>query len=85
MSEYKKVEAGVTPNLVVDLKGLNCPLPLLRVKKEISKMNSEQILQSDCTDIGCHNDFSGWCSRMGHKYLGSKNNSNFTSYYIQKK
>ncbi len=85
MSDYIAASEGITSDLVVDVKGIHCPMPLLRIKKEIAHLNSGQILQADSTDGGCSNDLPGWCSRIGHKYLGEKNKKGFISYYIQKK
>lgn len=85
MSYQKKIDNTKTSDIIIDLKGLNSPLPLLRIKKELEKMESKQILQANCTDPGCRNDFPGWCDRMGHKYLGENTDFDFISYYIQKK
>jgi TusA-related sulfurtransferase len=84
MSEIKKVSKDVNSDLTIDLRGLNCPLPLLRLKKEITKLETNQVLQANCTDSGCRSDFSGWCARIGYKYLGESNQKTFISYYIQK-
>ncbi len=84
MSDYKTVDDGVTPNSVLDAKGLSCPMPLLRTKKEIGKLGSGEILQVDGTDPGSRNDIPGWCERSGHEYLGEKEESGYISFFIKK-
>ncbi len=69
---------------VLDAKGLSCPMPLLRTKKEIGKLNSGEILQVDGTDPGSRNDIPGWCERSGHEYLGEKEQSGYISFFIKK-
>ena len=69
---------------VLDAKGLSCPMPLLRTKKEIEKLNSGDILQVDGTDPGSRNDIPGWCERSGHEYLGDKDQSGYISFFIKK-
>jgi tRNA 2-thiouridine synthesizing protein A len=84
MSDFKVVDDGVQPNVVLDAKGLSCPMPLLRTKKEIGKLASGEILQIDGTDPGSRNDIPGWCERAGHVYLGEKERSGFISFFIKK-
>ena len=72
MSDFKAVAADVEPGSVLDTKGLSCPMPLLRTKKEMGKLASGDILQVDGTDPGSRNDLPGWCERAGHEYLGEK-------------
>ncbi len=85
MSDFLVVGKDVASDAIVDVRGLHCPLPILRIKKEITYLNSKQILQAYSTDAGCRNDIPGWCSRTGHIYLGEKREREYTSYYIQKK
>jgi len=84
MSDSKKVAEGTTPNAVLDAKGLSCPMPLLRTKKEIGKLASGEILQIDGTDPGSRNDIPGWCERAGHEYLGEKEETGYISFFIKK-
>lgn len=84
MSDVKQVADDVTPASVLDAKGLSCPMPLLRTKKEIGKLGAGEILQVDGTDPGSRNDIPGWCERSGHEYLGEKEGEGFISFYIKK-
>ena len=84
MSAYKTVAADVTADTVLDAKGLSCPMPLLRTKKEIGKMGAGEVLQVDGTDPGSRNDIPGWCERAGHEYLGEKEESGYISFFIKK-
>ena len=84
MSDHKQVADDVTPASVLDAKGLSCPMPLLRTKKEIGKIGSGEILQVDGTDPGSRNDIPGWCERSGHEYLGEKEGDGFFSFFIKK-
>jgi len=84
MSDFKKVDENVTANAVLDAKGLSCPMPLLRTKKEIGKLASGEVLQIDGTDPGSRNDIPGWCERAGHEYLGEKEETGYISFFIKK-
>lgn len=84
MSDFKKAPGDVKATAVLDAKGLSCPMPLLRTKKEIGKLASGEILQIDGTDPGSRNDIPGWCERAGHTYVGEKEGSGFISFFIKK-
>ncbi|MBC8207730.1 MAG: sulfurtransferase TusA family protein [Desulfobulbaceae bacterium] len=84
MSDIKVAEDGLTAAATLDAKGLSCPMPLLRTKKEIGKLKAGEILQIDGTDPGSRNDIPGWCSRAGHEYLGEKEESGYISFFVKK-
>lgn len=84
MSDFKQVAADVKVDSLLDAKGLSCPMPLLRTKKEIGKLGKGEILQVDGTDPGSRNDIPGWCERSGHEYLGEREGSGFFSFFIKK-
>ncbi len=84
MSDHKKAPADLEVAATLDAKGLSCPMPLLRTKKEMGKINSGDILQVDGTDPGSRNDIPGWCERSGHEYLGEKEESGYISFFIKK-
>ncbi len=82
MGDVKLEELNVAA--VLDAKGLSCPMPLLRTKKEMGKLKAGEILQVMGTDPGSRNDIPGWCERSGHEFLGLKDEEGFTTYYIKK-
>ena len=74
----------ITPDQTLDAKGLSCPMPLLRTKKEINRLNTGQSLEILGTDPGSKNDLPGWCARSGHTYLGAKDDDGFFHLFIKK-
>jgi TusA-related sulfurtransferase len=76
---------SLIPDNTVDARELKSPLPLLRLKKEIAVMKTDEIVRIDCTDQGSLNDIESWCIRMNHSFLGEKKDGDNSSYYIQKK
>jgi len=68
----------------VDAKGLDCPMPLLKAKKAIEALESGQVLEILGTDEGSKIDLPGWCERVGHTFLGAKDEENFFRFYIKK-
>jgi tRNA 2-thiouridine synthesizing protein A len=56
-------------NLVTDLSGLNCPLPILRTKKSLAVLESGQLLQVTCTDPATPTDFAAFCKQTGNELV----------------
>ncbi len=57
---------------VLDAKGLNCPLPILKAKKALNQVPSGGILQVLATDPGAVADFEAFCRQTGNELLESK-------------
>ena len=76
--------SDITPDSTLDAKGLSCPMPLLKTKKEIGKLSSGQILEVLGTDPGSRNDLPGWCEKSGPEFLGEKEDDGFIRFYIKK-
>jgi len=45
---------------ILDAKGLKCPMPIVKAKKEIDAMNPGDLLEVHATDPGSVADFQGW-------------------------
>ncbi len=43
---------------VLDCKGMNCPLPILKTKKQVDTMDEGQVLKMVATDPGSINDMN---------------------------
>jgi len=60
------------PDQVLDVKGLNCPLPILRAKKALKDMPAGSTLQVLATDPGAVKDFEAFCRSTGNELVESK-------------
>ena len=68
----------------LDAKGLNCPLPILRAKKAVGKLESGQVLKIVATDPGSVKDFEAFCNQTGNELLESSENGGEFTFYIKK-
>lgn len=55
----------------LDTSGLNCPLPILRAKKALAGMESDQVLHITATDPGSVKDFEAFAKQTGNELLES--------------
>jgi tRNA 2-thiouridine synthesizing protein A len=72
-------------NLEVDASGLNCPLPLLRLKKALMELSSGDIVKVIATDPAAHLDFGVYSDQTGHQIIQLIIESNRRIFYFQKK
>lgn len=54
---------------VLDASGLNCPLPILRAKKNLNALVSGQILHVIATDPGAAKDFAAFCKQTDNQLV----------------
>jgi len=72
-------------NLEVDASGLNCPLPLLRLKKALMAMSSGDIVKVIATDPAAHLDFGVYSDQSGHRIIQLIRESDKQIFYFKKK
>jgi tRNA 2-thiouridine synthesizing protein A len=70
--------------LEVDAVGLNCPMPLLKLKKALNSLNSDDVVKISVTDNAAHLDFGVFCQQAAHEILTVAKNDNIQTFYIKK-
>ncbi len=53
----------------LDLKGLNCPLPVLRANKKMKELMAGDILEIEVTDPAAPKDFETYSATTGHELV----------------
>jgi tRNA 2-thiouridine synthesizing protein A len=69
---------------VVDAKGLNCPLPILKAKKALKPLASGETLEVVSTDPGSVADFGAFCRTTGNELLEHSEAGGVYRYLIRK-
>ncbi|MGE5516173.1 MAG: sulfurtransferase TusA family protein [Bacteroidota bacterium] len=54
---------------ILDVKGLNCPLPILRTKKALKTVQVGDMLQVVATDPGSVKDMDVFCRQTGNELV----------------
>ncbi len=54
---------------VIDIKGLNCPLPVLKTKRALELLKPGQVLKVIATDPGVKIDIPALLDRLGDELL----------------
>lgn len=69
----------------LDVKGLNCPLPILRTKKTLAEMESGQVLRILATDPGSLKDFPAFAKQTGNELLGQNEVDRVFEFFLKRK
>tara|TARA_B100001057_G_scaffold216075_1_gene216390 strand:- start:21776 stop:22006 length:231 start_codon:yes stop_codon:yes gene_type:complete len=68
----------------LDTTGLNCPLPIIKAKKEINGMDAGEVLHIISTDPGAVKDFESFAKQTGNELINSEEKDN-KFYFLLKK
>ena len=78
MSEAIKVDK------VMDLKGLPCPMPVVKVSKGIKEVEVGQVIEAVTTDPGSLSDFPAWAKSSGNEILKTEQGDGVITFYIKR-
>ncbi len=72
-------------DLEVDASGLNCPLPLLRLKKGLMEIQPGEVIKVIATDPAAHLDIGVYTDQTGHKIIEFMKDNGIQTFFIRKK
>lgn len=79
MSAEMKVEK------TVDYKGLYCPMPIVKISKDIKEIEGGQVLEMLADDPGSKADMQAWAKQTGHELLEMKEEEGVFKFYVRRK
>lgn len=78
MAEEYKVD------LDLDLKGLLCPLPMVRVSQNIKNVPVGGIIKAVATDVGALADIPSWAKSTGNEVIETDRQDKEITFYIKR-
>ncbi|UCH58423.1 MAG: sulfurtransferase TusA family protein [Anaerolineales bacterium] len=63
-----------TTGMVLDLKGLLCPMPVIKLAKAIKDIPVGEIIEAFATDPGVMADIPAWCRTTGNELVTLEKN-----------
>ena len=80
------MDVAVTPRAMeeIDAMGLLCPLPVLKLRKRLSRLETGDLLRLICDDPAAAIDVPHFCAEAGHKLLSADENAGHTVYLVRK-
>lgn len=82
----QEIPAGSTGMLkaILDVKGLNCPLPIIRARKAMQGLEIGAVLEIHTTDPASIRDFGALCRSSGHEVIDQSEAEGVYTFLIRK-
>lgn len=71
-------------DMVLDVQGMNCPMPILKAKKALDSVPPGGLLKILATDPGSVEDFNSFCRTTGHELMESGEEDGVYTYVIKR-
>ncbi|HEU4354306.1 MAG TPA: sulfurtransferase TusA family protein [Actinomycetota bacterium] len=69
----------------LDLKGLSCPLPIVKTAQAMKEIESGELVEALATDPGSVADFNAWCKSTGHELVEQGEGDGVFRFVIRKR
>ena len=69
---------------LIDLKGLRCPLPVLKIAKKINQINKGEYIEVEVDDPKAENDINELTKNIGIRIIEKKKEKKFIFFKIKK-
>jgi len=69
----------------LDLKGLSCPLPIVKTAQAMRELGSGELIEALATDPGSVADFNAWCTSTGNELVERTDADGVYRFVIRKK
>jgi tRNA 2-thiouridine synthesizing protein A len=70
---------------LLDVKGMSCPLPVLRANRALRALSAGDRLRVLATDRAAVSDFQSFCRETGHALVASSEEAGVWSVVIRKR
>jgi len=67
----------------LDLTGLSCPMPIVKVSKAIKELNPGEVLEALTSDPGALTDFPAWARTSGNEIVKTVTEGANTRFFIK--
>ena len=69
---------------VIDARGLQCPGPILKLKKGIEELQDGQVVQITAGEVSFTRDAESWCKSTGNTFIKAENKDGAWQVFIRK-
>jgi tRNA 2-thiouridine synthesizing protein A len=76
---------SITISTSLDLKGLSCPLPIIKTAKAMKQLAPGELLEAVATDPGSVSDFKAWAQSTGNPLVESTQDGGVFRFVLMKK
>jgi tRNA 2-thiouridine synthesizing protein A len=81
----QEMAMSITIAMSLDLKGLSCPMPIIKTAKAMKELAPGQLLEAFATDPGSVPDFKAWAQATGNPLVESSQDGGVFRFVLRKK
>lgn len=78
------METAMNVDLELDLKGLLCPMPMVKVSQNITNVPVGGIIRAVATDPGALADIPSWARSTGNEIIKQEKNGSELIFYVKR-
>jgi tRNA 2-thiouridine synthesizing protein A len=78
------MSAEMKVDMTVDYKGLFCPMPIVKISKDIKGIEVGQTVEVLADDPGSKADMQAWARQTGHEMLEMKEEDGVFKFYVRR-
>ena len=76
---------SMTFAITLDLKGLSCPMPIVKTAQAMKSLGSGEYVEALATDPGSVPDFAAWCRSTGNELVERTEEGGVYRFVIRKR
>ena len=76
--------SDVAPDLELDLKGLLCPMPMVKVSQSIKDVPVGGVIRAVATDPGSMADIPAWAKSTGNEVLSAEKEGDMFVFLVKR-
>lgn len=69
---------------LLDVKGLPCPMPVVKISQEIGSIGVGEVMEVHTTDPGSLSDFPAWAQTSGNEILETNQNDDMIQIFVKR-
>jgi tRNA 2-thiouridine synthesizing protein A len=78
------MDENVKPTMVLDLKGLLCPMPVVKIAGAIKKVDVGAIIEATATDPGVMADIPAWTKSTGNEMIKMEKEGKVITFWVKR-
>ncbi len=75
---------NVTPAMVLDLKGMLCPMPVVKIAGAIKKVEVGDTIEATATDPGVMADIPAWAKSTGNELVKMEREGKLITFWVKR-
>ena len=75
---------NVAPAMVLDLKGMLCPMPVVKIAGAIKKVEIGNIIEATATDPGVMADIPAWAKSTGNELVKMEREGKVITFWVKR-